>query len=63
MSRKMQLKVMVAGVLATIVIGVTSVAVALDRWDVHTQYDQTIYYSATFVIFLVVQAVMRLVRK
>ncbi len=63
MSRKLQLKVMCAGVLALIVAGITVIATALDRWDVHTEYDQTIYYSAAFVLFLVAQAVMRLVRK
>lgn len=63
MSRKMQLKVAVAGVLALIVAGVTVIATALDRWDIYTQYDQTIYYSATFVVFLVAQAVIRIVRK
>lgn len=63
MSRKMQLKVTVVGVLALIVAGITVIATALDRWDIYTQYDQTIYYSATFVVFLVAQAVMRLVSK
>lgn len=63
MSRKMQLKVMSAGVLALIVTGVTALAVALDRWDIYTQYDQTIYYSAAFVVFIGAQAVIRLVRK
>jgi len=63
MSRKMQLKVMSAGVLAFIVIGVTTVAVALDRWDIYTQYDQTIYYGAAFVIFVVGQLMRRLVSR
>lgn len=63
MSRKMQLKMVCAGVLALIVAGITVMATALDRWDVHTEYDQTIYYSAAFVVFLVAQAVIRIVRK
>lgn len=63
MSKKMQVKMVGAGVLALIVAGVTVVATALDRWDIYTQYDQTIYYSAAFVVFLVAQAVMRLVSK
>ena len=63
MSRKTQLKMVCAGVLALIVAGVAVIATALDRWDVHTEYDQTIYYSAAFVVFLVAQGVMRLVSK
>ena len=63
MSRKMQLKVIGAGVLASVIFGVTSLAVAFDRWDVHTEYDQTIYLSAAFVVFMIAQAVMRIVRK
>lgn len=63
MSRKMQVKVIGVGVLALIVTGITVFATALDRWDIYTQYDQTIYYSAAVVIFLVAQVVMRLVRK
>ena len=63
MSRKTQVKVMGAGVLALIVAGVTALAVALERWDAYTQYDQTIYYGAAVVIFLVTQVVRRLVSK
>lgn len=63
MSRKLQAKVMGAGVLALIVIGVTALAVAVDRWHSYTEYDQTIYFGSAVVIFLVGQAVIRLVRK
>lgn len=43
-------------------IGITVVAVALDRWDIYTQYDQTIYYSAVIVIYLTSKMLMRLVK-
>lgn len=63
MSRKMQAKVMGAGVLALVVTGIVAMAVALDRWDRYTQYDQTIYYGAAAVVFVLAQLVIRLVRK
>lgn len=63
MSKKMQVKMVGAGVLALIVAGVTVVATALDRWDNQTQYDQTIYYSAAVLIFVLAQVVVRIVRK
>ena len=63
MSRKIQIKMVGAGVLALIVTGIVAMAVALDRWDIYTQYDQTIYYSAAAIVFIISQAVLGLVRK
>lgn len=63
MSRKRKYQVAGAGAISIVVLGVTAIAVALDRWDSYTQYDQTIYYGATVVVYLVAKALMKAVNQ